>query len=259
MPWWYSVIEARHELQNPTSEDKLRLMGNLLGLGPDSRVLDVGSGKAGPAILLAREFGWQLTCVEQAEEFVGVARARVEAGGVADRIELVHADAADFSFEPCAYDAALCLGATFALGGLDGTLRTLAPAVRERGFVVVGEPYWRTWPLPAGFEPDEGWNCLSLPETVERIEAAGLAVVSLLDASRDDWDRYETLHWLALDDWLAANPEDPQTEEFRERGPAQPRALPQLDARAARVGDLRLPEMTFEGARALRGGSAHRR
>jgi hypothetical protein len=43
-------------------------------------------------------------------------------------------------------------------------------------------------------------------------------VVSLIDSSLDDWDRYETLHWLALDDWLAANPSDPDAEEFRERG-----------------------------------------
>jgi SAM-dependent methyltransferase len=218
MPWWHSVIEARHELQNPTSEEKIRLLGKLLDLGPDARVVDVGSGKGGPAILLAREFGWRLTCVEQAQEFVAVARERAEAAGVADRIEPVHADASAFTFEPLAYDAALCIGASFALGGFEQTLRVLASAVRERGFVVVGEPYWRTWPLPDDLELKEGWDFLPLTDTVERIDAAGLEVVSLLDASRDDWDRYETLHWLALDEWLVANPDDGQADEFRERG-----------------------------------------
>ena len=30
MPWWFAVIESRHELQNPTSPEKIRLMGELL-------------------------------------------------------------------------------------------------------------------------------------------------------------------------------------------------------------------------------------
>jgi hypothetical protein len=43
----------------------------------------------------------------------------------------------------------------------------------------------------------------------------------MIAASEDDWDRYETLHWLALEEWLAANPDDPEAEEFRERGRRQ--------------------------------------
>ena len=31
-------------------------------------------------------------------------------------------------------------------------------------------------------------------------------------------DRYESLHWLALAEWLDANPDAPEAEEFRERG-----------------------------------------
>jgi hypothetical protein len=42
--------------------------------------------------------------------------------------------------------------------------------------------------------------------------------VSLIAASEDDWDRYESLHWSTLDEWLAANPGHQQGEEFRERG-----------------------------------------
>jgi SAM-dependent methyltransferase len=219
MPWWYAVVEALHQVQNPTSEEKVLRLGTLLGLRPESRVLDIGSGKAGPAILLARTFACRLTCVELSEEFVAVARGRVAAEGLTDQIELVHAAANDVALEPGAYDAALCLGATFAFDGLEATIRALRPAVRERGFVAVGEPYWRTWPLPAGFDPDEGDKAyVSLAETIARIEVNGVEVVSLLDSSRDDWDRYETLHWLALEDWLRSNPDDPQAEDFRARG-----------------------------------------
>ena len=61
---------------------------------------------------------------------------------------------------------------------------------------------------------------MPLPETVERFESAGVRVVSLVASSEDDWDRYESLHWQTLDEWLAANPDHPQAEEFRARGAA---------------------------------------
>lgn len=216
MTWWHFVVDARHEIQNPTSPEKIVELGKRLGLGPSSHVLDIASGVGGPALLLAGTFGCRLTCVERAPEFVAIARERTAAAGLEDRIEIVELDAADF--EPGRYDAALCIGATFAYGGLVPTLerlRVVAP------LLAVGEPYWRVWPLPpapAGEERTDEGEWLPLPETVERIESTGVRVVSFLASSEDDWDRYESLQWLALDEWLAANPDHPQAEEFRARG-----------------------------------------
>ena len=84
--------------------------------------------------------------------------------------------------------------------------------------MAVGEPYWRTWPLPRGFEPEEGWAFAPLVETVRGFEHEGVELVSLIASSQEDWDRYESLHWLALEEWLHANPEDPDAERFREMG-----------------------------------------
>jgi SAM-dependent methyltransferase len=209
MTWWYAVTEAKHEVQNPTSAEKIRLLGERLDLGPTSRVLDIASGKGGPARILAGAFGCRITCVERAPEFVAIAREQSPA-----QIEVVEADAKDFPIEP-GYDAALCIGASFAYGGLLPTLEALAPAAP---LVALGEPYWRQWPLPAGFELEEGEDFVTLPETVARIESTGLEVVNLIASSQDDWDRYESLHWLALAEWLEANPDAPEAEEFRERG-----------------------------------------
>jgi len=216
--WWYAVVEARHELQNPTSAGKIRLLGERLGLGPHSRVLDMAAGRGGPALLLAREFGCRITSVERAPEFAQAAARRVEAAGLGSLVEVIEADARDFEPEPEAYDAALCLGATFVWNGIAGTVAALAPAVRPRGLVVLGEPYWRTWPLPDDYDPPEGEDFVTLPETVEQIEATGLEVISLIASSEDDWDRYESLKWQTLDEWLAANPADPRAEEFRALG-----------------------------------------
>ncbi len=217
MPWYHAVAERDHELQNPTSAAKIRQLGERLRLGPGSRVVDLACGKAGPALILAESFGCSIVGVERAPEFVAGARERVDAAGLAGQVEIVEGDAAAFELESEAWDAALCLGASFVWHGLDGTLEALAPAVRPRGHVVVGEPFWRTWPLPEGID-DLGY--LPLRETVGRIEAAGLALVSLIASSEDDWDTYESLHWRAVEEWLAEHPGDPDAPTIRARNEA---------------------------------------
>jgi SAM-dependent methyltransferase len=214
MPWWYAVAERDHTIQNPTSEAKIRLLGERLRLAPSTTVLDIACGKAGPAVVLAREFGCRITGIERAPEFAEVARERVEAAGLAGRIEIVQQDAAELAFERERYDVTMCLGASFIWDGLPGTLAALRPPTRHGGYVVVGEPYWRRWPLPADVD-DEGF--VSLAETARRFGDGQLELVGLIAASEDDWDRYETLHWQAVDEWLADHSDDPAAADFRER------------------------------------------
>ena len=148
IPRYFVVAESEHELQNPTSEEKIALLGRRLGLGPGSRVLDIASGRGGPALLLAREFGCTVHGVEIAPEFHDVAVERAAAAGLSELLSFELGDAAGATFEPESYDAALCLGASFVFGSLADTVDALAPAVRPAGYVVVGEPFWRRLPLP---------------------------------------------------------------------------------------------------------------
>jgi SAM-dependent methyltransferase len=215
MPSYHTVVESEHEFQNPTSPEKIRLLGDRMQLGSGSSVLDVASGRGGSAVILAETFGCHVTCVEKAEEFDAAARRRVGEAGLDSLIEFVLADAHDFMTEREAYDAALCLGASFIWDGLPGTLAALDPAVRGGDFIAVGEPYWREWPLPERAEPDEGEDYLPLPDTIERFQTVGLELVALIDASLDDWDRYESLHWLTAEKWLTEHTHDPDAENIR--------------------------------------------
>jgi precorrin-6B methylase 2 len=220
MPWYYAVAERDHELQNPTSVDKIVTLGERMRLAPGDRVLDMACGKAGPATLLASRFGCSIVGVERSPEFAEEARRRVESAGLADRIEIVEGDAAAYPVEPGTFDAALCLGASFVWDGLDGTLDALVPAVRPGGHVAVGEPFWRAWPLPETVD-DEGY--VPLAETAAKLERAGLALTTLIAASKDDFDTYESLHWRALEEWLAENPGDPEAAAIRDRHDANRR------------------------------------
>jgi len=216
IPRYYVVAEALHELQNPTSKDKLVLLGQRLGLGVDSRVLDIASGRGGPALLLAETFGCSVRGVEISPDFHAVAVERAATAGLAKLATFELGDGAEATFEPGTFDAALCLGASFVYGSLADTVEALAPAVRPGGHVVVGEPYWRRLPLPDDYEDRrDPWT--TLEGTVTIFETSGFPVVSVIASSEDDWDRYETLHWKAVEAWLAENQDDPDAVEIRTR------------------------------------------
>ena len=216
IPRYYVIAEATHEIQNPTSAEKLLLLGRRLGLGSGSRVLDIASGRGGPALLLAREFGCAWHGIEISPDFHAVAAERIAEAGLDETVTFELGDAAAAALEPESYDAALCLGASFVYGSLADTVDALAPAVRPGGHVVVGEPYWRRLPLPHDYaDRDDPWT--TLEGTVVIFETSGLPVVSVIASSEDDWDRYETLHWQAVEVWLAANPADPDAPEIRSR------------------------------------------
>jgi SAM-dependent methyltransferase len=212
VPWYYAVAERYHDLQNPTSPEKIRQLGELLRLGPDLRVLDVACGTGGPAVLLASTFGCRITGVERSPDFVAWGRERISEAGLAERIDIVEGDASAYPLEPEAWDAALCLGATFVFHDLAGTIDALLPTVKPGGYLAVGEPYWRQWPLPR--EVDE-MGYVPLDETIARITARGLALTGLIAASHDDWDRYKSLRWRAVEEYLSEH-DDPELRDRHE-------------------------------------------
>jgi SAM-dependent methyltransferase len=216
IPRYFTVAERDHELQNPTSEDKLRLLGRPLRLDSSSRVLDIASGRGGPALLLASEFGCRVEGVEIAPEFHAAAIERAEAAGLAELVSFRLGDASQAALEPDAYDVAMCLGASFVWGSLAGTLDALEPTVRDGGHVVVGEPFLRRLPVPEEYEEGHG-PYTTLEGTVAIMDSGALRTVAVIASSEDDWDRYETLHWRAVEEWLAENPDDADAPDIRAR------------------------------------------
>ena len=224
MSWRWEIVEHDHEIQNPTSAEKIRLLGDYGRLGPGSRVLDIACGKAGPAIVLAEAFGCQIVGVERLPAFADEARARITTRGLEHLIEVHTGDGAEFRLESAAWDAALCLGASFVWGTIEDAAAKLAPAVKPGGFVAIGEPFWRTWPLPGDVGEGDfvgAETCVPLDETIGRFLCSGLALTGVIASSEDDWDHYESLHWRAAEEWLAANPDDPRAADIRNGQVAQ--------------------------------------
>ena len=111
-------------------------------------MLDIACGKAGPALILAAAYGCRIHGIEKLPAFADAGRARVAAAGLDDLIEIQTADAAEVPLESEAWDAALCLGASFVWGTMTEAAPVLAAAVRPGGFVAIGEPFWHRPPRP---------------------------------------------------------------------------------------------------------------
>jgi SAM-dependent methyltransferase len=212
MSWPWEVVERDHELQNPTSADKIRLVGEYMRLDDRMRVLDIACGKGGPARILAATYGCRLHGIELNPTFAQQAREQAAAAGLDALIEVETADAAQVQLQPESYDAALCIGAAFVWGTIADAAVALRPLVPDGAYVAIGEPFWREWPLPDGVDPEE---FVALPETVARFTDAGFQLTGLVAASEDDWDRYESLHWRAVEEWLAEDPPPPEADAVR--------------------------------------------
>lgn len=219
----HEIAETDHRILDPFTEAKLRLLGEVAGVRPGMRHLDLACGKGE---LLCRWAEWYRTSgigVDLSHVFSAAARERAVELGVADHVEIVQGDAAAYASEPAAFDLVSCLGATWIGGGLAGTLALMRPALKPGGTMLVGEPYWIEPPPPEAIEaegvgPDD---FTSLAGTGERIADAGFELIELVLASQDDWDRYEAAQWATITRWLAANPDDPDHEAmvaFRDRG-----------------------------------------
>lgn len=207
----HEIAEAYHRILNPFTDEKLRVIGEVAGVGPGTRVLDLASGKGEMLCRWAEWFGAGGIGVDISEVFVADARARADELGVAGRVTFERQDASSFTIEPGAFDVASCIGATWIGDGIAGTIAMLRPALATGGTILIGEPFWNE-PPPAealeafGFGPDD---YVSLAGTADRIAGAGMELVEMVLADGDSWDRYEAAQWRAVADWLAANPDDP--------------------------------------------------
>ena len=214
----HEIAEARHRILNPFTEAKLRLLGSICGVGPESRILDLACGKGEMLALWASWFGSGGVGVDLSLVFLAAARERFKELGVADRVDVIAGDAGSYVPEAGGFDVAACIGATWIGGGLGGTLALLRPAVKPGGLVLVGEPYLVDSPPAEAFEawgfPADEYTTLA--GTAERIAAAGFELAEMVLADGDSWDRYEAAHWPTILDWLAANPSDEDAPAMRE-------------------------------------------
>ena len=215
----FSTIAHRdHAYCNPLDPEVLDGVLDRLGLEAGRRVLDVGCGKGALLVRIAERYGAGGLGVDINAAFLAEGRALAERRGVADRVELRETEASRLGGESV-FDAALCIGSSHALGGYRPALRALTQRVRPRGYLLIGEGYWRREPAPEylerlGATADE---MTTHEATTETGAAEGLEPRGAWVSSERDWDRYEELYARTVETWVATHPDDRDAPAARER------------------------------------------
>jgi arsenite methyltransferase len=83
-------------------------LGDILGVGPESRVLDVASGKGTSAVFLAEHFGCRVLGVDYGTQNVNAANQEVAARGLGERVHFERADAERLPVPDAAFDVVIC-------------------------------------------------------------------------------------------------------------------------------------------------------
>ncbi|QQM46267.1 SAM-dependent methyltransferase [Streptomyces liliifuscus] len=205
----FARLLATGRILNPFTEDQLMQLGEICRLREGQRQFDLACGKGEMAARWAAHFGISGLGVDNNEEFIADARARAAELGVSERVRFEVADAGRVPAEPV-YDVVSCIGASWIAGGVSGMVKTLRPALRPHGLMLLGEPYWKEPPPEEayealGCEPDE---FTSLVGTMDRFESAGMQLVEMALADEHSWDRYIAAQWWTLSEWLRAHPHD---------------------------------------------------
>ena len=176
---------------------------------------DVGTGNAGVAIRMAQTFGLEVTAIEYDPVMAGLARERIAAAGLDDRIHLAVGAAAEVLATLPPLDLIAALGTTNVNGEGRPTPEAgfafLKTRLKPGGWLLWGDLVWIAEP-PAPlrqiaeatnqYTDDEGWKSAA--------EAAGFEVVWSEVSPQAVFDAYAAAADTAARDWLAAYPDAPE-------------------------------------------------
>ena len=118
------------------------------GVGPRTRVLDIGCGTGAQTLALAESAPLRIVAVDIHPSFVDALNRRARGLGIAHRLRARVADMRSLDFPDAAFDLIWCEGAIYNMGveaGLRGWHRLLRPG----GHVALTEMCWRKPAPPA--------------------------------------------------------------------------------------------------------------
>ena len=215
---FHEIGETYHRILNPFTEDQLMLLGEICRLQPSMRQLDLACGKGEMLCRWAEEYGIGGVGVDISTVFLDAAKMRAVELSVVEKVRFVQGDAGEYPQATHDFDVVSCIGATWIGNGLIGTLELMTPALKPGGQLLVGEPFWiEPPPEPAYAAMGVGKDdYVSLVDTLDRFESAGMRLVEMVLANHYGWDRYEAPQWMAVADFLRSNPGDPDAPALRE-------------------------------------------
>jgi arsenite methyltransferase len=155
-------------------------LGDTLGLGPESRILDVASGKGTSAMFLAQHFGCEVVGIDYGNHNVETANQEAAAKGLGTRVRFERADAELLPVPDSSFDAVICECAFCTFPNKTAAAAEFMRVLRAGGQVGLSD-LTRTPVLPKSLDSLLAWvACVADAQPIESyastLRAAGLMV-----------------------------------------------------------------------------------
>lgn len=217
---FYDITHRKHLVCNPMNREKFYRLCDVLPLKKKDRVLDIACGKGEFLVRLAELYDVSGVGVDKSPFCIRDCREKKQGRVPEADLDFLEMDGSDYKpRNDEKFRLASCVGASWVYGGHRRTLKTLSEMTVPGGWVVVGEPFWMREPSDEYLESQKmkKEDCGSHLGNIRVGEDMGMRCVYTIMSDEDDWDHYENLQWLAVEQHLAENPDDPDNEELLSR------------------------------------------
>ncbi len=191
----FAEIYDNTEILSPIDRETWEAIGETCKIGPESRVLELASGKGAFALYLTRKFGCQVDCFDSDPDFSHYASERAVELSMARRVRFSHDNVKHLNVEREAYDLGVCLGALYLFR--EEGWRVLMRGVQKNGYIAVSDLFCKKSPPPKDvkdvfFEEEEG-GPLTLEDTRRWYMDRGMEIHREVECSRRAWLEYYDL------------------------------------------------------------------
>jgi ubiquinone/menaquinone biosynthesis C-methylase UbiE len=155
-------------------------LGALMGLSPETRVLDVASGRGTSAIHIGQHFGCQVVGIDYGRELVTEANGLAAEQGLADQVRFELGDAENLPFPDDSFDAVVCECAFCVFPDKNSAAAEFYRILRPGGRLGLSD-LTREGDLPAELDSLLAWvACIAdarpIPDYTGWLEGAGFSI-----------------------------------------------------------------------------------